>query len=338
MASKRVSIDEYLGSRGYGGVERKHFARDTGVVLKAQPVVEKAKFDKEAGTMRFVMSAELEDRDRDIVMQAGLDTANFEKNPVAPWAHQSYDLPIGQWEDVQKNLTGRPKRTEGTLKLTLGDPRVDVIALHLGAGSIRACSIGFMPTEIERREVPDDKKDSYFWPGYIIHAADLYECSPCSVPINPAALAKAAAEGDVQSRELIEQVLDNWDMKDGILVPRRAFEGAHRAATGEKTMVVIGGKRFEASLDDKGSPTIKSVEPTPAEVIAAELECDTPESKGLLARIAKLLGMSTEPKPVVTLDDSAAAALKAAAMQHDLLEADAHLAALDAEMESHAPA
>ena len=62
MATKRVSIDEYLGSRGYGGVERKHFARDSGVIIKAAPTgIAKAKYDKEARTMRFVMSAEVED-------------------------------------------------------------------------------------------------------------------------------------------------------------------------------------------------------------------------------------------------------------------------------------
>lgn len=243
MASKHVSIDEYLASRGYGGVERKHFARDDGVVLKALPasMVEKAKFDKDAGTIRFVMSAEVEDRDRDIVVQAGLDTAEFEKNPVAPWGHQARDMPVGQWSDIAKVLSGRPKRTEGTLKLTKGEPQADRLALHLEAGSIRACSIGFMPKSIERREVPDDMKGDYFYPGYMIHEAELYECSPCSIPANPAALAKAAAAGDALSRELIEQVLDCWDLKDGLIVPRKAFEAAHRDAQPEKTTVTVKG-------------------------------------------------------------------------------------------------
>ncbi|MGX5777003.1 HK97 family phage prohead protease [Methylorubrum zatmanii] len=241
MASKRVSIDEYLASRGYGGVERKHFARDDGVVLKALPaaMVEKAKFDKEAGTIRFVMSAEVEDRDRDIVVQAGLDTAEFEKNPVAPWGHQARDMPVGQWSDIAKVLSGRPKRTEGTLKLTKGEPQADRLALHLEAGSIRACSIGFMPKSIERREVPDEMKGDYFYPGYMIHEAELYECSPVSIPANPAALAKAAAGGDALSREIIEQVLDCWDLKDGLIVPRKAFEDAHRQASGDRTSHTI---------------------------------------------------------------------------------------------------
>lgn len=259
MASKRVSIDEYLGSRGYGGVERKHFARDDGLVLKALPaaMVEKAKFDKDAGTIRFVMSAEIEDRDRDIVVQAGLDTAQFEKNPVAPWGHQARDMPVGQWSDIQKTLTGRPKRTEGTLTLTKGEPQADRLALHLEAGSIRACSIGFMPKTIERREVPEDQRDSYFYPGYMIHEAELYECSPCSIPANPAALAKAAAEGDTLSREMIERVLDCWDLKDGLIIPRKSFEDAHRDASGDRKSFVLGGERFVAFKDAAGEPRIE---------------------------------------------------------------------------------
>ncbi len=68
----------------------------------------------------------------------------------------------------------------------------DRLAIHFAAGSVRACSIGFMPTSIERREVPEDEQGGYFYPGYMIHSAELYECSPCTVPANPAALAKAA--------------------------------------------------------------------------------------------------------------------------------------------------
>lgn len=253
MASKHVSIDEYLGSRGYGGVERKHFARDSGVIIKAARVAEKApKFDKDAGTIRFVMSAEIEDRDRDIVVQAGLDTTEFQRNPVAPWSHKAGEPPVGTWSDLVKTLTGRPKRTEGTLTLVQGDPMADRLAIHFEAGSVRACSIGFMPTSIERREVPESEQGGYFYPGYMIHAADLYECSPCCVPANPAALAKAAAAGDVAARETIEEVLDTWRLENGVIVPRKAFEDAHRGAGAGKTFVVVKGERYRVT--DGGEP------------------------------------------------------------------------------------
>lgn len=258
MGTKRVSIDEYLGSRGYGGVERKQFARDNGVILKAARIIEKApKFDKDAGTIRFVMSAEIEDRDRDIVVQAGLDTAEFEKNPVAPWSHRAGDPPVGTWSDIEKTLTGRPKRTEGTLTLVQGEPMADRLAIHFAAGSVRACSIGFMPTSIERREIPEDQQGDYFYPGYMIHSAELYECSPCTVPANPAALAKAAAGGDAMAREMIEEVLDTWTIEKGVVVPRKAFEDAHRQAGAERKSFVMGGERFVAWKDASGEPRLE---------------------------------------------------------------------------------
>jgi HK97 family phage prohead protease len=342
MASKRVSIDEYLASRGYGGVERKHFARDDGVVLKALPasMVEKAKFDKDAGTIRFVMSAEVEDRDRDIVVQAGLDTAEFEKNPVAPWGHQARYMPVGQWSDIAKVLSGRPKRTEGTLKLTKGEPQADRLALHLEAGSIRACSIGFMPKSIERREVPDEMKGDYFYPGYMIHEAELYECSPCSIPANPAALAKAAAAGDSLSRELIEQVLDCWDLKDGLIVPRKAFEDAHRHASGERTSHTIS----------IGVDTGDAHEHIKALADGAE------KAESALSKLLGMLGLkgkteaadpvpeqdgrkpAPEPTPEQKLRSDLAKDLPEIEALHDMIEADADLAAFDAEMGQHVPA
>lgn len=258
MATKRVSIDEYLGSRGYGGVERKQFARDSGVIIKAAPSgLAKARYDKEARTMRFVMSAEVEDRDRDIVVQQGLNTTEFEKNPVAPWSHRAGDPPVGTWSDLEKSLGGRPKRTEGTLTLVKGDVMADRLDVHFQAGSIRACSIGFMPLSIERREVPEDQQGGYFYPGYMIHEAELYECSPCCVPANPAALAKAAAEGDVLARETIEHVLDTWTLEKGVIVPRKAFEDAHREAGAERKTFVMGGDRFVAWKDAAGEPHLE---------------------------------------------------------------------------------
>lgn len=342
MASKRVSIDEYLASRGYGGVERKHFARDDGVVLKALPasMVERAKFDKEAGTIRFVMSAEVEDRDRDIVVQAGLDTAEFEKNPVAPWGHQARDMPVGQWSDIAKVLSGRPKRTEGTLQLTKGEPQADRLALHLEAGSIRACSIGFMPKSIERREVPDEMKGDYFYPGYMIHEAELYECSPCSIPANPAALAKAAAAGDSLSRELIEQVLDCWDLKDGLIVPRKAFEDAHRQASGERTShtISIGVDTGDAHEHIKAlADGAEKAESALSKLLVAlglkgktETADPAPEQDGKKP--------APEPTPEQKLKADLAKDLPEIEALHDMIEADADLAVLDAEMGQHVPA
>jgi HK97 family phage prohead protease len=299
MASKNVSLDEYLHSKGAYGVERKTFANDDGVIIKGMPssAIKRVKYDEEKASAAFVMSAEVEDRDRDIVIQAGLDTSNFEANPVALFAHNS-TLLIGKWSDLTKTLTGRPKRTEGVLNLSLGIPKADEAAILLKSDTLRACSIGFMPTSIERREIPDDKKDDYYYPGYVIHSAELFECSVCAVPANPSALAKAAKDGDRYALEDLERVMDGWSKQHGLLIPRKAFEDAHRDARPTKSTVVFDGKTFEVKAGEGGAPILAPVEPSEGERIAAAIE----KEPSVLARLAQALGLkgkteAADPKP-----------------------------------------
>lgn len=251
MPDDLISVDEFLGSR-------KAFVKGD-VLCKAARGV--PSWDKDKRSARFVMSAEVEDRDRDIVVQAGLNTDGFAANPVALWAHSGRSFPVGTWTDIEKVLGGRPKRTEGTLKLVSegGDEIADRLAFHLGEGTVRACSIGFIPKAVRKRDVPEDKKtESYYYPGYLIEEAELVECSAVAIPANPAALAKAAVDGDVVASDIIEMVLDTWAKhpETGLLVPRAEFEAAHRVATGERTGVTVPSAS-DASGDASPPPTLE---------------------------------------------------------------------------------
>jgi hypothetical protein len=234
MADNLVSIDEFLNAR-------KGFVKSGDILMKAARSSAPS-WNRDTRTVRFVMSAEVEDRDKDIINQAGLDIAEFLKNPIAFWAHMSRDFPVGKWSDLNKALGGRPKRTEGVLNVVEegGEPLADRLAFHLNQGTIRACSIGFIPKLVKRREVAQEA-DEWKWPGYDILEAELVECSPCGVPANPAALAKAAAAGDVHAREMIEDVLDSWAKhpETGLLVPRSEFESAYKTIATEKTTIVV---------------------------------------------------------------------------------------------------
>jgi hypothetical protein len=272
-----ISLDEYLN-------QRKAYVDDRGRLHKAiLPTAEKgltpASFDKETGETRFVMSAEIEDRDRDIVFQSGLDIKEFLKNPVAPFAHMTRGaFPIGQWKDVEIKTSGRPKRTEGTLVPTLGDPDADRLKIHLAAGSIRTCSIGFMPKAVSRRETPDEHKDDpYFWSGFNIESAELYECSPCMIPANPAALAKAAETYGAVPAEVIAEILDGWVKVSGLLFSKSEFEAEYAKHSVGKTFSFAGRQ-------------IKVLENGGAEVATAPA---APENT-LLKRLAKVLGLGED--------------------------------------------
>ncbi|MEN3238278.1 HK97 family phage prohead protease [Methylobacterium ajmalii] len=332
MATTEISVDEYLSKRA-GFVDSK------GHVLKGLVADEKrapSSFNADAGTVRFTMSAEIEDRDNDIVVQQGLDLTEFLKNPAAPFAHQSGGFPIGAWSDVQKLLAGRPKRTEGMLTLTAGDPVADRLKTHLAAGTIRACSIGFMPKRIERRQQDENVRG---WPGYMIHEAELYECSPCMIPANPAALAKSAEEIGLLPREVIERILDEWTLKDGLLVSRKAYEDAHRGETGDRTTIVFAGKTFEVKAGEGGSPILAPVEPSADALLIERVVA----SEGLVSRLAKALGLKSDKpaaEPEKTVEEKArdqiADDLPALEAMHFKFEAEADLAALDTEIAAHA--
>ncbi|CAM5769814.1 HK97 family phage prohead protease [Bosea minatitlanensis] len=300
MADDIVSVDEFLA-------ERKAFVKTvegrSGDVLMKASRSAPSSWDASARTIRFVMSAEVEDRDKDIISQAGLAIDEFMKNPVAPFAHRSYDFPIGTWSDVEKVLGGRPKRTEGTLKLVPeGDDVADRLAVHLSAGTIRACSIGFIPKLIKRREKPQEA-DEWKWPGYEIIEAELVECSPCAIPSNPAALAKSAAKGDVMARELIEEVLDTWAKhpETGLLIPRSEFEAAAKEASGNKLSLVVNAKvntkgfdTLQAAAEKVGAAlaefeTAKGALGVEVETEAVDEPDIKPEAKSLLQRAFGLL-------------------------------------------------
>lgn len=298
MSDDLVSVDEFLS-------KRKDFVKSGDILLKANRAP--STWNQERRSAQFVVSAEVEDRDRDVVWQDGLDTTQFSLNPVAFFNHASFNFPVGTWSDLNK-VAGRPKRTEGTLTLVKEgvEETADKLALHLAGGSIRACSIGFIPKSVRKRAVPDDKKDAeYYWPGFDILSADLCEISPCTVPSNPAALAKMAADGDVTARDIIEDILDNWARSPaGILMPREEFERAQKTATNNRTVVVVMGAgqvereevekavsaalAKEAAAEPKPEPKPAPVQPQPGEPELSKTH------KGIIRRAIELFVGSTE--------------------------------------------
>lgn len=301
MSDQLVSVDEFLASR-------KHFVKSGDVLMKAARQGPST-WDPKTRSVRFVMSAEVEDRDRDIVIQAGLDIEEFLANPVAPLQHRSGGFPVGSWRDVAKNLTGRPKRTEGTLQLVEEgvDQDADRLARHIAAGTIRACSIGFIPKAVVKRSPPDNRKsDPSYWPGYSIEEASLIECSPVTIPSCPASLAKMAAHGDVIAREILEDVLDNWAKhpETGLIIPRSEFEASHKEATGGRTTVVLPPPQ-ETAVEGEGTP---SPDPEAAPI--------GPRERSLVRRALDLMFPENEAK--LTAAIKAAEAEEAAAEQEAL--------------------
>jgi HK97 family phage prohead protease len=287
MSDNLSSLDEFMA-------HHKNFVKGDMVIKGTRSI---RSYDPAKRSIEFTMSTEQEDRDRDVIHQEGLGVEFFKQNPAAFFNHKSWEPPVGTWTNVEKYMTGRPKRLEGTLVLLPEgvNPTADLLAKHFEHGSIRAASIGFIPKAVKKRAVPDDKKDlDYYWPGYDILEADLIECSAVTIPANPGALAKSAAEGDVLAREIIEEVLDNWhkDPTTGLILHRSQFEEAHRQAVGERTTVVVTAPTDGVTIK---APAEATQTETPPAAVQQQAEADT-RSTTLLERLLKHFGVDVEPK------------------------------------------
>src|SRR5262245_25706937 len=150
-------------------------------------LVSKAKGDG----LEFILSDATPDRYDDIILTSGWELENFNRNPIALFAHMG-SFPIGKWSDVRVE----DNALRGTLNLAAEgtSDRIDEIRKLVDADILRAVSVGFTPLAYEER-----KGDTY---GLVYTKQELVECSLVSVPANPSALIQARSLGiseDTQS-------------------------------------------------------------------------------------------------------------------------------------------
>lgn len=138
--------------------------------------------------VRFVASREVIDRHGTIVKVDGIDTTNFDKNPVLLWGHDGYggyappdpESVIGKV--VSHEVIGRDFIIEAEFTPAGINPRADLVYNLVQAGVIRTVSIGFYPCKetvqtVDGREV------------IIYEESELLEVSVVPIPSNPDAVA-----------------------------------------------------------------------------------------------------------------------------------------------------
>ncbi len=243
---KKISVDELLN-------QRKDFCDDDGVMYKA--AVSPRSWNNQERSATFIMSAETEDRHRDIVIQSGIDRDSFDKNPVALFGHNSWGTPIGTWSDI-KTVKGSKKRTEGKLTFVEEgvDDQADTVARHVAAGSLRACSIGFRVRDAERI-LDEEGKWTY---GYQFNSIELMECSVVTIPAVREALIKGkTSDGEIITPEVIESFLEQLKSNPALarMVDKDVYEQVYREITGNKSVVVLpdGWDELRKTVKDLGS-------------------------------------------------------------------------------------
>lgn len=171
--------------------------------------------------IRFCFSDDTVDRAGDSISADGWQIDGFMKNPVALWAHESSEPPIGR----ASNIGPAGGKFMGDIEFMPADmsPFADSIYRMVRGKFINAVSVGFLP--IEWSFVND--KDRPF--GMEFRKQELLEISVCPVPCNPNALVEARAKGIDTGplREWAERLLDG----DGFAaIPRKLLAETFRLA------------------------------------------------------------------------------------------------------------
>jgi len=141
--------------------------------------VKASSIDINARTVEVIATKEVVDRQGDIIRIAGIDTNNFVKNPVVPFAHKYQELPVA------KVISLKFDGDKLMMKLQFPTKEIyefgDTVFKLFKEGYLNAVSIGFIPI----KEAWDDELKAN-----VIEKTELLEVSIVPVPANQEALAK----------------------------------------------------------------------------------------------------------------------------------------------------
>lgn len=139
------------------------------------------------------------DRDNEVVIPQGMDSTEFETNPVLFWNH-NYDQPVGKCVSLKREPNGIvgdfvfAKRPEGYA----GEYFPEFVASLVGQGIVRGVSIGYTSAEGgTRRATPEDRKRYGDTVQTVFSKWKLLEVSVAPLQANPDALVTAISKGAV---------------------------------------------------------------------------------------------------------------------------------------------
>lgn len=225
--------------------------------------------DRDAYTIRFIMSTPDVDRHGEIVDQKGWDFNNYLQNPVVLWGHDQSIPAVGkiiQLEIVNGN-------TEGVVQFAYNENPLAKTLFDLYAGEyMRAVSVGFM----NRKWAYDEGNDVL-----TLLENELYELSLVNVPANARALAKSKGI-DISPLEAIESIEKRASIE-------KAKAMGSKDAEEEKEEEVPADPAQPTPTEDPAKPegTETKPEETTAPEKTEETEATDDEVKGALETLCR---------------------------------------------------
>lgn len=176
------------------------------------------------------------DRDDEVLLPEGADLRFYKKNPVVPYAHDYWALPVGKnlWVKIDNKEAPTALVAKTKYATKEANPIAEQVYLLHQEGILTAKSVGFIPLKYidnsddnyvdavnawrARREAQGIKNEGD--PRRIYTKWMLLEYSPVAVPSNPEALSMAISKGiltqeDAVARGLVEETTLE-DSEEGI--------------------------------------------------------------------------------------------------------------------------
>lgn len=213
MPSKLQSIDEFRSAARSGGQP------DGAVYRFSAGEPQSTATDR---TIRFVFSDATVDHSNDSIDPKGWDLSIFKRNPVALFAHMSWEPPIGR----ASNVAVQSDKLVGDIEFATAEVYefADTIYRLVKGKFLKAVSVGFMP---KQWAFSNDKNRPN---GIDFKKQQLLEISCCPLPANPSALVEARTAG-IDTRPLKEWAEKVLDSGDTATMPRRQIEGIRTQAS-----------------------------------------------------------------------------------------------------------
>lgn len=288
MPMKLLDIDAFRAGAKAG-------AAPEGTLFKFATTEPELQGGEDSRVVRFVFSDATIDHAGDSIDPKGWDTAIFKRNPVALFAHNSWEPPIGR----ASNVTVTNAQLVGDIEFAAADVYdfADTIYRLVKGKYLNAVSVGFKPNEWA---FTNDKDRPY---GIDFKKQTLLEISVCPVPCNPNALGEARSLGidTAPLTEWAEKVLDSGDV---VFLPRKDVEALRTQAKGSAPAqyYISGDREVSAKGLDRMRESYKRWREDPNEILLLEPGCTI-----------RALGADPAPAPSGEDDQSERAELDTAA-------------------------
>lgn len=266
---KRGTIDQTLAF----GARKKEFEAVTRGV------------DIEAGIVDHFGSTGNLDRDSEVVAPGSFerDLEAFRKNPVALWAHDHSEPPIGRVLEVSDLPEGLAMRTKFAREVS--DFATMIFNLY-AEGYLSAWSIGFIPKEFSADPIAEGQK------GVTYTRVELYEVSAVPVPSNRESLGRLY-KTIVAQKQLAGGVpiIGDGEEREGRVLSRKnrkiivTAKDAMKNAVGALNEVLAADRRGSEEEEDEGKDHKNARVERDADLILKDIRRAAPELTTALRKV-----------------------------------------------------